>query len=184
MNPLTIAMIFSSIATAVQTISMFSAGAAQRKASLYSQTLAGRQADTMKIEAGQQRASGQRAAMEERRRASLVRSRSVALAAASGGSVSDPTVMNLLGDIDTESELRALTAIYQGEESARGLEYGAELTRAGGAGEAYAGRIKDRASRFAAFGTLAQGASNVGSLYAKYADKPKPFIGNYKAGYT
>jgi len=170
MFPFSIATMFSMIASAVTAFSTIMAGSAQKKASLCAQTIAGKQAKGMEIEAGQERAASQRAAIEERRRGALVRSRAEALAAGAGGDVTDPTVMNILGDIDTETELRALTALYQGEEAAQGLEYGATLTRAGAAGDVYAGKLKQRASKFAAIGTLAQGAAQAGSLYAKYAD--------------
>lgn len=72
--------------------------------------------------AGQERATAQRAAIEERRRAGLLESRARAVAAKSGGGVSDPSVIDLIGDISAEGEYRALTRMYEGETAAQSLE--------------------------------------------------------------
>jgi hypothetical protein len=109
-------------------------------------------------QAGQDRASSQRAAGEQRRSARYLQSRVQALAAASGAGASDPTVVNLIGDIAGEGEFRALSALYEGESSARGMEYGARLARKTGKAAATASYLK-------AGSTLLGGAS---SWYDKY----------------
>lgn len=88
-----------------------------------------KQAKALKAEAGQyrrkaglERASAQRDAMEQQRQARLLESRALAVAAASGGGASDPTVVNTIANIAGEGEYRALTALYNGEEQALGLE--------------------------------------------------------------
>lgn len=168
------------------------AAALQRQQSIYAATLAGRRADALAEKAGQTRASAQRRAAEERRIGRLQASRLTNLAAASGGA-QDPTVVGLLGDIDTEAEYRALTGMYEGEELARGYEYGAQLERAGGEGERYAGQVRAnldeqraRSARTGATGALIGGlgrvlgqgagiyANTIGgspadTLYSKYA---------------
>ena len=71
--------------------------------------------------AGQVIASSQREAEEQRRQARLVQSRALALAGASGGGVTDPSVVNLIGDIAGEGAYRAGVALYQGQDKARQL---------------------------------------------------------------
>lgn len=144
----------------------------QEQAGLYERQLAERQAQALELKAGQERAVSQRAAIEQRRRGALVSSRAQALAAASGAGALDPTVVGIMGDLETETEVRALTALYEGEETGRGLEYGALLERAGGEGALYAARAGAGASRAAASrsylqagGTLISGGA---SLYDKY----------------
>jgi hypothetical protein len=105
--------------------------------------------------AGQSRAAGQREATEQRRQARLANSRLRALA---GGGGADPTIVRLSQDIAGEGELRALTAMYEGEERARGMETAATAKRMGGASAAQAGNIRS-------FGTILGGGS---SLYDKY----------------
>ena len=114
------------------------AGEAAANAANYRAQLANTEAQAMDIRAGQERASAQRAALDERRRANLIGSRAKLLAAASGGAVDSPDIEGIMGAIGNEGEYRALTALYQGEERGRGLETGANITRAGGVGEIYA----------------------------------------------
>lgn len=77
----------------------------------------------------QDRASSQRTAGEQKRQARLLQSTALARAAASGGGASDPTVMNILANLSGEAEFRALTALYEGEESARSKEMQAQAKR-------------------------------------------------------
>jgi len=109
--------------------------------------------------AGQERASSQRAAQEERRQGKLRSSRALAVAAASGGGTGG-TVENIISDLDAETAFRANTALFQGESKARFLESQAIANRFGG-------QQAKRASRIAAFGTIFSGT---GSLFGKYGD--------------
>lgn len=109
-------------------------------------------------QAGQDRASAQRVAIERRRQSRILQSRALAAAGASGAGVSDPTVVNELADIDRVGEFNALTAIFEGEESARGREMSAASSRSSGAAAA-------RAARTQAFGTALSGAT---SFYERY----------------
>lgn len=90
-----------------------------------------REAAQLEAQAGLERASSHRQAIDERRQARLAVSRGVAVAAASGASADDPTVVNTLAKIEGEGEYRALTALYSGEESARGMEAEAAARRRG-----------------------------------------------------
>lgn len=133
------------------------AAASQLQAAQFAQTLAGRRAESLEDRAGQERAAAQRAAIEQRRQGRFAQSRARAVAAAGGAAVSDPTVVGLLGDIDTEAELRALGALSEGEELARGLEFGALLERKGGEGELFAGQVESNLLRRRAAITRSQG---------------------------
>lgn len=105
--------------------------------------------------AGRDRASSQRRAAEERRQAALVQS---ALQARAGGGGLDPTVLNLSADIAGEGEYRALSALYEGEETARGKEASAAAARR-------TGQARGRAMDYASATTL---LSTSNSLYGKY----------------
>ena len=72
------------------------------------------QAAQLDVQAGQERATSQRQAIEERRAGRLASSRALAIAAASGGGSDDPSVVNAIANIAGEGEYRALTALYDG----------------------------------------------------------------------
>lgn len=107
------------------------AGRAQQAASNY-------QAAQLDAAAKAESASAQRAAQEERRQKGLVLSRARAVAAASGGGQDVP----LMGAIEEEGELRALTALWEGEEAAKGRRAQAEASRFEGKQYKKAGYVK------------------------------------------
>jgi hypothetical protein len=134
-------------------------GAAQQRAEQY-------KAAVLTQQAGQERAAGQRAAEIQRRNATLVNSTIRARAAASGaGGGADPTVATLEGRVAGMGEYQALSALYSGEEKARGEENQSALDIFQGQQEAAAGKAKQSAAQIGAFSTLLTGA---GSLYNKY----------------
>jgi hypothetical protein len=108
--------------------------------------------------AGQYRASSQREAMDETRQGDLSASRVLALAAASGAGASDPTVINLIGNLSGESQYRALTALYNGDQKGRAAEAEAASRRAEAKGAKTAGILK-------AAGSIISSGS---SLYDRY----------------
>lgn len=116
------------------------------------------QAGQLDTQAGAERATSQRRAMEERRQARLVGSRAQALAAASGGGADDPSVVNAIAGIEGEGEYRALTALYEGNDAAAGLEAEAVARRRAAKDVKTAGLIK-------AGGTILSAGS---SLYDRY----------------
>lgn len=116
-----------------------------------------REAVQLDQQAGQDRASSQRAAMEQRRQARLLQSRALARAAATGGA-SDPTVVNILANLEGEGEYRALTALYEGEERARNSEMQADARRREAKNAKKAGLIQ-------AGGQVLQGAA---TIYGRY----------------
>lgn len=104
----------------------------QAQAGSQAKRAADSEAQQMRYMAGQARASSQRAAREEKRQARLLESRAQAVAAASGGGATDPTVVKTIADIATEGEYRALSALWEGNERAIGLEKQAKATQAEG----------------------------------------------------
>jgi len=161
-------------------------GKAQQKAYDYAAATTRQQSNYIAAQeearAGQERAAAQRGAMEERRKGRFVSSRAQAVAAASGGGALDPTIVDIGAAIAGEGEYRAMTALYQGEESARGLEGQAALRRYAGNTEAgllqYQGRAaaaagvaKRNAAFMSAGGTIAGAVGkDGGSLFDKYGD--------------
>lgn len=136
-------------------------GAARQQAAEY-------EANQLAVKAGQERAVAQREMMEERRKQEIVQSNLQAAAAASGGSATDPGVLDLAGDIAEEGEYRVGVKRYEGEERARSLEGSASLRRFEGEQEYQAGQIKKKAGKKAATATLLSGFAQAGSLYKKY----------------
>lgn len=149
MSGLEVAMVAGS--TILSAVGSAQQGRAQQRAANY-------QAAQYEQQAGQERASAQRAAIEEHRKATLAQSRALAVSAASGAGASDPTVMNIMGDLGSEGEYRALSALYEGEERARGLQMGAQAKR-------YEGATAKQAGNMRAASTILSGGM---SLYDKY----------------
>ena len=103
-------------------------------------------------------ATSQREAIEERRKAELMKSRARAVAAAGGGTASDVGVMDIMAKMEREGEYNALTALFEGSEQAAGLRTGAMAERFTGAAKKKAGKIK-------AVSTLFSGAMKVAERY-------------------
>lgn len=123
------------------------------------------EARQLEHQAGQVVAISQREALDERKKARLLESRALALAAASGGGASDPTIVKIMSDIAGEGAYRAQTALYEGAEESRRLMKGAEARRMGGTMAGQSALSMAKAREIASVGTLFSGA---GSLYAKY----------------
>lgn len=137
------------------------------------------EAAQLRVQAGQSVAAAQHAAREQRRQAELVQSRAIAVAAASGGGVSDPTIVNMLGRIAGEGAYRAGLAIYEGEERARTLRMGAEardfegaLALQAGADAIEAGELQADAYGIQKGASLFKGASSLFSKYGGIFDEP------------
>lgn len=159
--------------TAVSAIGTLTSGSQQADAykaeGKAQKSIADYQASQLRYRAGQEKASSQAAAEQERRKARLAISRGTAVAAASGGGVSDPTVMDILAGLRGEGEYNAKSALYEGEETAKGLEAQAVAAENGGAYESAAAAYKAKATRRASYvqagGTLMSGAA---SFYDKF----------------
>lgn len=114
------------------------------------------------VAAGQVKATGQRAALEETRKAEIMASRAVAVAAA-GGSGQD--INNLIADIKGEGAYRASLAMYEAETESENLKYQGLMAEQQGLKE------KKAAGR-RAFGTALSGASSALSLSTKGQARP------------
>lgn len=159
-DPLTM---LSAAATAVSALGSIASGNAARGQANY-------QARQMEQQAGQERATAQRAAIEQRHKAALAGSRAQALAAASGGGASDPTIVGIQSDIAGQGEYNALSALFNGEERARGMETQAQATR-------FQGQQARKAGVMGAFTSVANGAGTImgsgNSLLNKYGGGPE-----------
>lgn len=116
------------------------------------------EAQQMQQNAQQLRAASQREALEIDRQSRLAMSRALAVAAASGGGASDPTVLNLMGDLAQEGQYRRMVALYEGEQAAGKQEMGADISY-------WEGNQALKAGKLEAVGTMLEGGS---SLYSKY----------------
>lgn len=147
----TIAPVLSGVGTVTSALGARNAGIAAEQEANY-------RADQMKVNAGQERASAQRQMIGEIKKMRLVQSRGQALAAASGAGALDPSVMDIMGDLETEGRYRGAVAGYEGEDRARSLESGAVLAR-------YEGKNARKAGSIKSLSTIMSGASD---LYSKY----------------
>lgn len=135
----------------MQAVGAYKAGSAEQKAAQF-------QADQLRANAGEERASSQRALAEVRRQTRLKQS---ALQARAGGGGLDAGVVGLAEDIAGEGEYRALTALFEGEDRATGMESQAAAAE-------WSGKQAKRA------GTLRAVTSVLGdapSLWEKYGGK-------------
>lgn len=122
-------------------------------------SMAQSQANQLNANALTTRASAERTAIEDRKQAALLESRAQAVSAASGGGATDPTVLNVVGDIHKQGEYNALNALYNGDVRAQQLNNSADLERQQGRQAKAAGRMK-------AVGTVLSTGS---SMYTRYA---------------
>lgn len=104
-------------------------------------------------------AASQRTAAEELRQSDLVASRALAVAAASGGGVSDPTVVDILARTRGEGVYRANVALYEGEERSRAIRLSGMRVAEFNTGNVMAGFNAAAAGKLAHTGL---------SLYSKY----------------
>lgn len=118
------------------------------------------EAKQLEQNAGQAIAAAQRQAFETERTGKYVQSRALALAAASGGGASDPTVMNTIAGLASETAYRKSLDLYQGEERARQLRLSAQATRMTGDIGAAASLAQGRAAEI-------QAGSNIASDLAR-----------------
>ena len=160
---------FPVAAQAAGSLLQFSGAQKQASAAEYAgaqqQQAANFQAAQMTQQAGQEQAAAQRAAIDQRRQATLIASRAVAVAGASGGGVSDPTVQNIIADIHGEGAYRAALKLYQGEDAARQLRMGASAKTYEGQLARENARSMADAYRLKAWGGLAGSGA---TLFTKY----------------
>jgi hypothetical protein len=66
---------------------------------------------------------------EERRIKERVEGRAISVAAASGAGIDDPTMVNLIGDLNAEGEYNVLARLYAGSDQAEGLYQQSNVAR-------------------------------------------------------
>jgi hypothetical protein len=137
--------------TAISAIGGLKAGKEAKKA-------ANLEADQLAKRAAARRAEAGMSAREERRQARLDRSRALALTAAGGGGVDDPTIVNRMGDLHAEGEFGALARLYEGEEESAGLLDAALARRR-------EGKAQRQAATLRAATTIMEGYSTLKSKY-------------------
>lgn len=116
-------------------------------------------------QAGQVLAISQQQAREEQRQGRYAASRALAVAAASGGGVSDPTIVNLIAKGKGEATYKANVALYQGEAKARQLRLQALSGNLSGDWALANGLRTEEQYDIAALGSTLKGGA---SLYARY----------------
>lgn len=138
---------------------------------------AGFEAKQMQVKGLQDQATAERVALNDKRQADILGSKVQADAAASGGGALDPSVVNIQSNIAGEGEYRALTALYQGDESAAGLTDEANA-------KMFQGSQTSKAANISAAGTFLQSSASAaaGGLAGKYGgggSAPTPTTDNF-----
>ena len=116
------------------------------------------QAQMAETQGNEVNAAKQRQALEAKRQGRLATSRARALAANSGAGADDPTVMNIMGDLETQSEYNAMSRLYEGQAAQNNLQLQARASRA-------MGKQARNQAILQATGTLLDGGS---SLYERF----------------
>lgn len=117
-------------------------------------------AEVLHQEAGASVASGIQGAINDTRQARYVASRAIATAAGTGGGGSDPTVNNIIANINSQGEYKALTSIYQGRDRASEISSrAAQLT--------YEGKASDTAGWMSGISSVLTGGQSFMSKYGQ-----------------
>lgn len=97
----------------------------------------------------------QRQGFEQQREAKLLASRALAVAAAGGGSASDVTVSNIIGDIKGEGAYRMALSLYEGKTEEKRLYAAAAAERQAASDAKRAARNNAMGSLFGGLGRIA-----------------------------
>ncbi|AXV15122.1 hypothetical protein CYG48_05055 [Neorhizobium sp. SOG26] len=165
----TLALIAGGIGTAVQTFGTIQAGREANARAQYEAKVQEQQAD-------EAYAASQRDAAEKYRQGRLMLSQQRAAIAGSGGDLTDPSVLDIMGDTAAEIDLAARTDIYKGDQQARGYNDAAKNSR-------ISGKNALNASYISAAGSLFSGVSNMYSRFGQQARSTKPASGSTRPLY-
>lgn len=146
-----IAPILTVVSTALSVVGQISQANQAKKSADF-------EAAQLQEQASEATAASSRRAASDIRMGGLAQSRAQAVAAASGGSATDPTAVNIEQNISGQSEYNALTDLWSGSAEAAGLKTRANAVTA-------SGENAQQAGYFGAFTTALSGA---GSMFAKY----------------
>lgn len=125
----------------------------------YEQKVAAQQAD-------EAQAASQREAMARYREGRMMLSQQQAAIAGSGGSLSDPSVIDIMDDTKEQVTLAAQTDIYRGDQQARGYNDAAEVA-------GYDAQNAMRKARLNAMSNLFGGVSSMFSRFGQSSQKPQ-----------
>jgi hypothetical protein len=167
MDPVSGTLVLAGMSTALQVAGTIAQGNSQRSAADY-------QAAQLNQQAGQTRATAQRQAIDDRRKATLVMEQGQARAAASGAGATDPTVTALEDNVAGQGEYNALAHIYSGEERARGAETEATTKQ-------FEGEQAFKSSQIKAGTTLLSSGSTLASKYGD-TEENLPWLNGVRAG--
>lgn len=156
------------IGTVVSVIGSIQQFQANKAAAKQAEMNAEAEAQWNEREAGLTQASKQREAIRAREEGKFISSRAGAIAAASGAGALDPSIVNIMGGIEEETDLRVKTALFEGEEGANRFNYQAGINRATGSARAASFRSKATGNLFSAGTTLLSGGAD---LYSKYSPR-------------
>lgn len=145
-------------------IGAITTASAQRNAGKAAQNEADYEAQMANIQAGQEQAASQRTMLDKQREKELAQSTLQARAASSGGGALDPSVVNIMGDLESQGTLNEQNALYTGDSKAAALRQSAAL-------KTYSGQVANANGQQASTATLVSGAS---SMLAKYAPSASP----------
>ena len=183
MDPVSLTLAMQVGGTVLGAVGAYGESQSYRAAAKYGTQAAAFQAAQLEQDAKTSIGMGQRAAAEERRQAEIAQSRILALAAASGGGASDPTVVNLIARQAQEGAYRANLALYEGDEAARKMRLQAAGITTGAQAESELLKAKAQTTLVKGItGAATSAAETFGpSLYEKYAQPSGPM--EYNLGY-
>lgn len=164
---------------ALQAYGMYDAYTSSRDAAARRRAAAQFEANQLNQEAGQVEAGAQRQSFETGRTGTLVQSRALALAAASGGSASDPTVQNIISGIASETAYRKSLDLYQGEEKARQMRTAAQADLLSGEAGAAASLAAGRAAEIGGAASIFRDSSSLFARYGYGYNGPTGMTANY-----
>lgn len=116
-------------------------------------------------QADEAEASSQRDAIARRREGNFLLSRQRAALAGSGGSLTDPSVIDLMGDTNEQVELAVDTDIYKGQQQAKGYNDAAAVAGVNANSAMQAARLN-------ALGSIFDGVSSMYTRFGQPQKKP------------
>lgn len=124
-------------------------------------------ADQLEVNAGQQEAAASYQVYDLNRKNEIGLSRVRALVAMQGGGSNDPSILGIQARINAEAGYREAMALYEGQESARGMRNQAAATRYMGDMEVADAKESKKYSNIAAIGSLVNTGAKM-TMFAKY----------------
>lgn len=159
-DPLTLTLAAgSAVAGLAGTMTSARAAEQQGQAAERSQQM---QALALERQAREREAASQREAITRAKQTDVAASRAQAVAAASGGGATDPTVLDIVGDIEQQGAYNQASALYEGTTAARGLDEAAALARYRGSEARRAGKIASQATMLSGISSFASSMSRFG----------------------